>query len=69
MSGRANFAAEVLSEKQKVYQWMRKWLRENDNEMGDANVSTIIFVVDIRKLFSYMRVLNVLRIFEKQIHH
>lgn len=43
MSGRANFAVEVLSEKQKVFQWMRKWLRENDNGVEEAkNVSSIV---------------------------
>lgn len=41
MGGRANFAAEVLGEKQRVFQWIRRWMRENEAE--EKNVSYFVF--------------------------
>lgn len=41
MGGHTNFAAEVIEEKQKVFQWIRKWLRENDDEKRQVRVSFV----------------------------
>lgn len=43
MGGRANFAVEVLSEKQKVFQWMRKWMRENGIEEKNVSINNYAF--------------------------